>query len=290
MLNKFIKLVEVGPRDGLQNEKSTVSTADKIVLTDLLSETGFMLIEATSFVSPKWVPQLADASEVMAGITRADNVRYMALTPNIPGFERARAAGVDEIAVFAAASETFSQKNINCTIEESLNRFIPVINAAKAEGIAVRGYISTVVHCPYEGAIAPEPVLPIAEQLLEMGCYEISLGDTTGQGTPQTVSALLSHLTKALPPALLAGHFHDTNHQAVANVMTSLDFGLRCFDSAVSGLGGCPYAPGAKGNVSTRAVAEALHKEGWQTDLDMAKLTQAESHITSLNLLQAHSS
>jgi hydroxymethylglutaryl-CoA lyase len=290
MLNKIIKLVEVGPRDGLQNEKSTVSTADKIILTDLLSETGFMLIEATSFVSPKWVPQLADASEVMAGITRADNVRYIALTPNIQGFERARAAGVDEIAVFAAASETFSQKNINCTIEESLNRFIPVINAAKAEGIAVRGYISTVVHCPYEGAIAPEPVLPIAEQLLEMGCYEISLGDTTGQGTPQTVSALLSHLTKALPAALLAGHFHDTNHQAVANVMTSLDFGLRCFDSAVSGLGGCPYAPGAKGNVSTRAVAEALHKEGWQTDLDMAKLTQAESHITSLNLLQAHSS
>ena len=290
MLNKFIKLVEVGPRDGLQNEKSTVSTADKIILTDLLSETGFMLIEATSFVSPKWVPQLADASEVMAGITRVDNARYIALTPNIQGFERARAAGVDEIAVFAAASETFSQKNINCTIEESLNRFIPVINAAKAEGIAVRGYISTVVHCPYEGAIAPEPVLPIAEQLLEMGCYEISLGDTTGQGTPQTVSALLSHLTKALPPAQLAGHFHDTNHQAVANVMTSLDFGLRCFDSAVSGLGGCPYAPGAKGNVSTRAVAEALHKEGWQTDLDMAKLTQAESHITSLNLLQAHSS
>ena len=290
MLNKFIKLVEVGPRDGLQNEKSTVSTADKIILTDLLSETGFMLIEATSFVSPKWVPQLADASEVMAGITRADNVRYIALTPNIQGFERARAAGVDEIAVFAAASETFSQKNINCTIEESLNRFIPVINAAKAEGIAVRGYISTVVHCPYEGAIAPGPVLPIAEQLLEMGCYEISLGDTTGQGTPQTVSALLSHLTKALPPALLAGHFHDTNPQAVANVMTSLDFGLRCFDSAVSGLGGCPYAPGAKGNVSTRALAEALHKEGWQTDLDMAKLRQAESHITSLNLLQAHSS
>ena len=286
MNDKFVKLVEVGPRDGLQNEKSAISSADKITLIDKLSQSGFELVEATSFVSPKWVPQLADAADVMRGIERPHKVRYIALTPNMRGFERALEAGVDEIAVFGAASPTFSQKNINCSIDESLTRFTPVVEAAQAEGIGVRGYISTVVHCPYEGAVLPHAVLPIAEKLLEMGCYEISLGDTTGHGTPQTVSALLKHLTAALPPTLLAGHFHDTNHQAVANVLTSLDYGLRCFDSAVSGLGGCPFAPGAKGNVSTRAVAEAVHKEGWKTGIDMNKLAIAEAHITSLNLQQ----
>ena len=286
MNNKFVKLVEVGPRDGLQNEKSSVSAADKITLIDKLSESGFELVEATSFVSPKWVPQLADAADVMSGIMRPPKVRYIVLTPNMRGFERALEAGVDEIAVFGAASQTFSQKNINCSIEEGLTRFAPVVEAAQAENISVRGYISTVVHCPYEGAVLPHAVLPIAEKLLEMGCYEISLGDTTGHGTPQTVAALLQHLTASLPPTLLAGHFHDTNHQAVANVLTSLDYGLRVFDSAVSGLGGCPFAPGAKGNVSTRAVADAIHKEGWNTGIDLEKLAIAEAHITGLNLQQ----
>ena len=243
---RTVELVEVGPRDGLQNEKTQIPTAQKIKLVDSLSEAGFGLIEATSFVSPKWVPQLGDAAEVMAGIQRKENVRYIVLTPNKRGFDEALAAGVDEVAVFGAATEGFSQHNINCSVAESLDRFRPVVAEALAAGVRVRGYISVVVHCPYEGAVAPDPVLRLAEELLVMGCYEVSLGDTTGQGTTDSIAGLLDRLCAELPAAKLAGHFHDTNHQAISNVNIALSYGLRRFDSAIAGLGGCPYAPGAK--------------------------------------------
>ena len=282
-----VELVEVGPRDGLQNEKSLIPTAQKIKLVDSLSEAGFRLIEATSFVSPKWVPQLGDAAEVMAGIQRKEDVRYIVLTPNKRGLDDALAAGIDEIAVFGAATEGFSQHNINCSVAESLERFRPVVADALAAGVQVRGYISVVVHCPYEGAVAPEPVLRLAEALLAMGCYEVSLGDTTGQGTADTVCSLLDRLCAELPADRLAGHFHDTNHQAIANVMHALDYGLRRFDSAISGLGGCPYAPGAKGNVNTKALHDALAEAGWQTGLDRDKLTDAEQIVTAMGLNKA---
>lgn len=274
-----VRIYEVGPRDGLQNEKAIIPTEKKIALIDLLSLTGFEKIEATSFVSPKWVPQLADAEEVLAGIMRAPGVTYAALTPNMKGFERALAARADEVAIFGAASETFSQKNINCSIAESLERFGPIMDAAKAAGIPVRGYISCVAGCPYEGDIAPAAVRDVAERLLAMGCYEISLGDTIGKGTPETISAMLKAVLEAVPADKLAGHYHDTDNRALDNVRASLECGLRVFDSAVGGLGGCPYAPGAKGNVSTTALAHMLEAEGWRTGLDFEKLAAAEAYL-----------
>jgi hydroxymethylglutaryl-CoA lyase len=275
------RIYEVGPRDGLQNEKVIIPTEKKIALIDLLSDAGFDRIEATSFVSPKWVPQLADAEAVLAGIRRAEGVRYAALTPNLKGFERALAAGADEVAIFGAASETFSRKNTNCSITESFERFVPIMEAAAEGGIPVRGYVSTVVACPYEGDIEPSAVRHVAERLLAMGCYEISLGDTIGAGTPDTISAMVDEVLKAVPADKLAGHYHDTGDRALANVKASLALGLRTFDSAIGGLGGCPYAPGAKGNVSTIPLAEMLEAEGYDTGLDTEKLRLAQAFLTA---------
>ena len=284
MQDKTIHLYEVGPRDGLQNEPENIATNDKIALINSLNEVGFSLIEATSFVSAKWVPQLGDAAEVMAGIARKQGIRYAALTPNMRGYEDARKSRMDEVAVFGAATQSFSQKNINCSIPESLARFRPVVAATLQDGIAARGYISVVVHCPYEGKVAPLAVLEMAEALLEMGCYEISLGDTTGHATPETVSALLDVLVPRLNPDILVGHFHDTRNRAIENVMTCLDYGLRKFDSSVGGLGGCPFAPGAKGNVSTSLLHDALVAAGWHTGLDRTALRKSEELVTKMGL------
>ena len=276
---EFVTIYEVGPRDGLQNEKEIVPTADKIALIDLLSDAGFRKIEATSFVSPKWVPQMADAAEVMAGIRRRPGVTYGVLTPNMKGFEAALAAGADEVAIFASASETFSQKNINCSIEESFARFAPVLGAARAAGIPVRGYVSCVVACPYEGPVAPEAVRAVAERLMAAGCHEVSLGDTIGAGVPETITAMLEAVLQAVPAERLAGHYHDTGNRALANVEASLALGLRTFDSAVGGLGGCPYAPGAKGNVATGALVDLLSAKGFETGIDREKLFAAEAFM-----------
>jgi len=269
------EIFEMGPRDGLQNEKRRIPAAEKIALVDLLSRAGFRRIEVTSFVSPKWVPQLADAAEVMAGITRAPGISYAVLTPNMKGYEGARAARADEVAIFASASEGFSRANLNAGIAESLERFAPVAAAARADGIPVRGYVSVVTDCPYDGPTPPANVARVAAALRDLGCYEISLGDTIGQGRPETVDAMLSAVLQELPPERLAGHFHDTAGRALANVDASLARGLRVFDAAVGGLGGCPYAPGAKGNVATEAVAAHLAARGYQTGLDPAVIDSA---------------
>ncbi|MFC3165931.1 hydroxymethylglutaryl-CoA lyase [Ciceribacter thiooxidans] len=276
---EFVTVYEVGPRDGLQNEREIIPVADKITLVDYLSEAGFRKIEVTSFVSPKWVPQLADAAEVLAGIVRQPGVVYSALTPNLKGLEAALAAKVDEVAVFASASETFSQRNINCSIAESFERFAPVMEAAKVAGVPVRGYVSCVVACPYEGSVVPEAVRLVAERLVGLGCREISLGDTIGAGTPDTVSAMLDEVLRSVPVQQLAGHFHDTGDRALANVEAALDRGLRTFDSAVGGLGGCPYAPGAKGNVATGPLLDLLERRGFETGIDPEKLKRAEAFI-----------
>ena len=276
-----VTLYEVGPRDGLQNEPGFVPTATKISLIDLLSETGLTRIEATSFVSPKWVPQMADAAAVMAGIRRAPGVRYAALTPNLMGFEAARAAGADEVAIFASASEGFSRHNINATITESLARFAPVAAAARAARLPLRGYVSCIVECPYDGPVAPASVAAVTDALLALGCYEVSLGDTIGRGTPESIDRLLAHLTATIDPARLAGHFHDTGGTALANVAAALARGLRTFDSAIGGLGGCPYAPGARGNVSTVPLARMLEARGWDTGLDLAALERAEAFMAT---------
>lgn len=277
-----VRIYEVGPRDGLQNEKAIVPTQTKIALIDLLSQAGFSHIEATSFVPAKWVPQMADATEVLNGINRAQGVSYAALTPNIIGYEKALAAKADEVAIFGAASETFSQKNINCTIAESIERFIPIVERARADGIPVRGYVSCVVGCPYEGDIAPEAVAQIAAKLFELGCYEISLGDTIGAGTPEKIIAMLNAVKQHVPVDKLAGHYHDTNGNALDNVKASLNEGLRNFDSAIGGLGGCPYAPGAKGNVSTVKLAHMLEHEHYHTGLNFDILAKAEALISTL--------
>jgi hydroxymethylglutaryl-CoA lyase len=274
-----VTIYEVGPRDGLQNEKEIVATSDKITLIDMLSDAGFTKIEATSFVSPKWVPQMGDAADVMAGIKRMPGVTYGALTPNMKGFEAALAARVDEVAIFASASETFSQKNINCSIGESFARFAALMAAARDVGIPVRGYVSCVVACPYEGPIGAEAVLAVAERLVEIGCHEVSLGDTIGAGTPDTISRMLEQVLKFIPAEQLAGHYHDTGNRALANVEASLALGLRTFDSAVGGLGGCPYAPGAKGNVATGALVDLLHAGGFETGIDRQKLADAEAFM-----------
>ncbi len=277
-----VEIFEVGPRDGLQNEKRPIAVADKIRLVDMLSECGFRRIEVASFVSPKWVPQMADSDKVLAGIRRAPGVRYGALTPNMRGFEGARAARADEIAIFGAASEGFSRANINCSIAESLDRFRPVVEAARAVDIPVRGYVSCVTDCPYDGPTPPAKVAEVARALFEMGCYEISLGDTIGRGTPESVTAMLKAVLDEVPADRLAGHFHDTAGRALANIEASLELGLRVFDAAVGGLGGCPYAPGAAGNVATEAVDARLRALGVKTGLDAAKLAASARFARSL--------
>ncbi|TRD22658.1 hydroxymethylglutaryl-CoA lyase [Palleronia caenipelagi] len=277
-----VTLVEMGPRDGLQNEPAPVTTADKIRLVDALSGCGFTRIEVTSFVSPKWVPQMADAAEVMAGIARADGVEYSALTPNLRGLEAAMQAGVDAVAVFGSASEGFSQANINCSVEESLSRFAPVVANAVEAGIKVRGYVSCVTDCPYDGPVQPKAVARVAAALSRMGCHEISLGDTIGKGKPETVSAMLDAVMGAVPTERLAGHFHDTDGRALENIAVCLERGVRVFDSAIGGLGGCPYAPGAKGNVATEAVAAMLAERGYDTGLVPDKLRDAATVARSL--------
>ena len=277
-----VTLYEVSPRDGLQNEARQVPTADKIRLVDQLSACGFSHIEVTSFVSPKWVPQMADAAEVLAGIVRRPGISYAVLTPNLQGLERALIAKADEVAVFASASESFSQKNINCSIAESLDRFRPVLERARAKGVPVRGYVSCVTDCPYEGPVAPDAVAEVAQALHQMGCHQISLGDTIGHGTPDTIGRMLDAVLSVLPTDKLAGHYHDTRGTALRNIATSLDKGLRIFDASVGGLGGCPYAPGAKGNVATEAVVAFLHSEGFATGLDPDRLAEAARFAQSL--------
>ena len=270
-----VEIFEVGPRDGLQNEKRPIATADKIALIDCLSRAGFQRIEVASFVSPKWVPQMADSAQVLAGITRAPGVSYAALTPNMRGYEGAKAARADEIAIFASASEGFSKANINATIEESISRFVPVAQAAQADGIPVRGYISCVTDCPFDGPTPPFEVARVAATLRNIGCYEISLGDTIGQGRPESIDAMLAAVLEVCAPEELAGHFHDTAGRALANIEVSLARGVRVFDAAVGGLGGCPYAPGAEGNVATEAVAARVADLGYETGLDMDVIAKA---------------
>ncbi|MFD1509018.1 hydroxymethylglutaryl-CoA lyase [Lacimonas salitolerans] len=267
-MDEKVEIFEVGPRDGLQNEARPIPTADKIALVDCLSKAGFARIEVASFVSPKWVPQMADSGEVLAGITRAPGVRYAALTPNIKGLERAIAARADEVAIFGSASEGFSRANINASIAESLERFGPVAEAARKVGLPVRGYISCVSDCPYDGPTDPAQVAQVAARLDAMGCYEISLGDTIGQATPERIGAMLDAVLEVVPAVRLAGHFHDTGGRALENIEASLARGLRVFDAAVGGLGGCPYAPGAAGNVATEAVLDRLEALGFEPGLD----------------------
>ncbi len=281
-MTEQVTIFEMGPRDGLQNEKRLIPTDDKVRLVDRLSDCGLTKIEVTSFVSPKWVPQMADAADVMAGIRRARDVTYSALTPNMRGLEGAIEAKSDEVAVFASASEGFSQANINCSIDESLARFAPVMEAAKSVGTPVRGYVSCVISCPYDGDIAPDQVASVTEKLLEMGCYEVSLGDTIGVGTPESLTSLLDVLRNRFAAGQLAGHFHDTNGQACDNIKVALGYGLRTFDTAVAGLGGCPYAPGAQGNVATEQVVAMLHEMGFDTGVDLDRLTQVADFARGL--------
>lgn len=270
-----VEIFEVGPRDGLQNEARLIPVAEKIALVDCLSQAGFRRIECASFVSPKWVPQMADSAQVLAGITRREGVSYAALTPNMRGFEDAVAAGADEVAIFGSASEGFSKANINATIEESLERFRPVAAAALERGVPVRGYVSCVVECPYDGPVAPASVARVVAALRDMGCYEVSLGDTIGRATPDGIDAMLTAVLQEMPAGQLAGHYHDTSGRACDNVEASLMHGLRVFDAAVGGLGGCPYAPGAAGNVATEAVAERLSTLGYDHGLDMDMVAKA---------------
>ncbi|GGZ97533.1 hydroxymethylglutaryl-CoA lyase [Arenicella chitinivorans] len=277
-----VTIVEVGPRDGLQNEATLISVADKVALIEQLANAGLRKIEAGSFVSPKWVPQMADSGAVFDQLKRKPGVAYTALTPNMRGFEAAVAARADEVAVFGAASEAFSQKNINCSIEESIARFEPVMAAAKAAGIPVRGYVSCVVDCPYDGAIDPQQVTRVAKQLLALGCYEISLGDTIGTGTPNTIRRMLNAVLEEVPAAQLAIHCHDTYGQAIANIHTALELGIRTVDSSVGGLGGCPYAKGAAGNVATEDVVYLTHGLGFATGVDLPKLVETSHNIAKI--------
>lgn len=279
-LPKFVRMVEVGPRDGLQNEKSMVPTAVKVELVDRLSDAGLGVVEAASFVSPKWVPQMGDSAEVLAGIARKPGVRYAALTPNLKGLEGALAARADEVAVFGAASESFSQKNINCSIAESLDRFAPVMERAKAAGVPVRGYVSCVLGCPYEGEIEPKAVADVAERLFAMGCYEISLGDTIGTGTPTKAQTMIAAVAERVPVEKIAVHFHDTYGQALANILAALQMGVAVVDSSVAGLGGCPYAKGASGNVASEDVLYMLNGLGIETGVDLDRLIAAGAFIS----------
>ena len=281
-MSDFVTIFEMGPRDGLQNEKVFVPTEDKIALVDRLSACGFRKIEVTSFVSPKWVPQMADAREVMEGIHRHPAVTYTALTPNVKGYNAAKQVSVDEVAVFGSASEGFSTKNINCSVAESIERFKPLIEKAHQDEMPVRGYISCVTDCPYDGPTPPEKVAWIAKLLFDLGCYEISLGDTIGAGTPETIGRMLEAVLAEVPAAKLAGHYHDTKSRALNNIEVSLEKGLRTFDAAIGGLGGCPYAPGAKGNVATEGVARLLAGRGFETGLDLTKLEEVADYARSL--------
>jgi isopropylmalate/homocitrate/citramalate synthase len=280
-LPQAARIVDVGPRDGLQNEPGVVLASVKIALIERLADAGLSVVEAAAFVSPTWVPQMADASEVLKGIRRRDGVCYPVLTPNLKGLGAAVAAGAKDVAIFAAASETFSQKNINCSIAESLARFEPVVAAAQALEIRVRGYVSCVVGCPYEGGVSPVKVADVARALMDLGCYEISLGDTIGIGTPGSVRRMLEAVAREVPATMLAGHFHDTWGMAVANVYAALEFGVSVFDSSVAGLGGCPYAKGASGNVATEDVVYLLNGLGIQTGIDLDKVVEAGEFISS---------
>ena len=277
-----VTIFEMAPRDGLQNEKAAIATADKIRLVNMLSDCGFTKIEVTSFVSPKWVPRMADAAEVLTGITRRVGTSYAALTPNMRGLDGAIAAGADEVAIFGAASEGFSRANINCSIDESLERFRPVAAAAQEAGLRVRGYISCVTDCPYDGETKPGAVARVAEELSTVGCYEISLGDTIGHGTPERIDAMLGAVLDVVPADKLAGHYHDTKGRALENIEVSLERGLRVFDASVGGLGGCPYAPGAKGNVATERVLDLLSAKGFETGIDPARLAEAANFAKTL--------
>ena len=277
-----VRIVEVGPRDGLQNEKTIIATADKIALIDRLSATGLRSIEATSFVSPKWVPQLADAAEVYSDIHKQPGVSYPVLVPNEQGYERARAVGVEEIAVFTAASEAFNQRNINASIDESLARFAPVMERAKADGVKVRGYVSTVLGCPYQGEVPLADVVRVARALHAMGCYEVSLGDTIGVGTPGKARAMLKAVAAEVPMSALAIHFHDTYGQALSNILACLEEGVAVVDSAVSGTGGCPYAKGASGNVASEDVVYMLHGLGIGTGIDLDRLAETGRWLAAL--------
>ena len=281
MLPARVRMVEVGPRDGLQNEPGTVPTAVKVALIEQLAEAGMPAVEATAFVSPKWVPQMADHAAVMAAIRKKPGVSYPVLVPNMKGLEAALAAGVGEIAVFGAASESFSRKNINCSITESLARFAPVAAAARDKGLRVRGYISCVIDCPYEGAITPQAVTAVARALRDMGCYEISLGDTIGTGTPARVQAMINAVSTVVPAAELAVHCHDTYGQALANIYAALQLGVATVDSSVAGLGGCPYAKGASGNVASEDVVYMLDGLGIETGVDLERLCLAGQFICS---------
>jgi len=278
----FVRLVEVGPRDGLQNEPCEVPTEVKIELIERLADAGLPAVEATAFVSPKWVPQMADHTEVLERIRRKPGVSYPVLTPNLKGFEAARAAGATEVAIFGAASEAFSKKNINCSIAESLERFKPVVDAAKKEKIRVRGYVSCVLGCPYEGEINPERVADVAGALYEMGCYEVSLGDTIGTGTPGRTKAMIEACARRVPLEKLAGHYHDTYGQALANIYASLEMGVATFDASIAGLGGCPYAAGASGNVATEDVVYMLNGLGVRTGVDLDRLVDIGAWICGI--------
>jgi len=278
-LPRKVRIVEVGPRDGLQNEARRVPTEVKIELIHRLADAGLPSVEATAFVSPEWVPQMADNAQVLAGMRRKPGVAYPVLVPNLKGFEAARAAGAGEVAVFGAASETFSRKNINCSIAQSLERFAPVVKAARESKMRVRGYISCVAGCPYEGEVKPQAVAAVAEKLYKMGCYEISLGDTIGVGTPGRIRAVIETVAKRVPIGRLAGHYHDTYGQALANIYASLEAGVKTFDSSVAGLGGCPYAKGATGNVATEDVVYMLDGLGIETGVDLMKILRTGQFI-----------
>ena len=282
MIAKKIQIVEVGPRDGLQNEKEWVRTETKIALIEKLAEAGITKIETASFVSPKWVPQMRDAFEVLSGIERRHGVTYSVLTPNLKGFERALEAGTTEVAVFGAASEAFSQKNINCSISESVERFRPVVAAAQKNRIRVRGYISCVLGCPYQGEVRVDMVVNLAAQMSEMGCSEISLGDTIGIGTPMQAKNMMESVAEKVPLSNLALHFHDTRGQALANIYACLELGVSVIDASVSGLGGCPYAKGAAGNVATEEVVYMLHGMGIETGIDLEKLIETGRFISDV--------
>ncbi len=281
-MDKKINIFEVGPRDGLQNIKNEIPINRKIELINILSATGIKKIECGSFVSAKWVPQMKGTDKIFQEISRKFGVKYTALTPNLKGFENAMDAQVDEIAVFAAASETFSQKNVNCSIEESLERFQDIFKQASEKKMPVRGYVSCIVECPYEGKVSPEKVLKVAAQLLDMGCYEVSLGDTIGKGTPKTIEELLKVLCSELDQDKLAGHFHDTSDTAIRNVEVGLKYGLSTFDSAAGGLGGCPYAPGAKGNLNTHSLINAFGINSFNENIDLEKIKFAETYIDKI--------
>ena len=280
-MSEFVRIVEVGPRDGLQNEKAIVPAATKIALIDRLSAAGNRSVEATSFVSPKWIPQLADAAEVYAGIQKHEGVDYPVLVPNLQGYERALAVGVREVAVFTAASEAFNRKNINATIDESIERFVPILERARNDGVKVRGYVSTVLGCPYQGEVDVRDVVRVAKRIHELGCYEVSLGDTIGIGTAAKARAMLRAVAAEVPMGALAVHFHDTRGQALANVFACVEAGVRVVDASVAGLGGCPYANGATGNVATEDVVYLLHGMGFATGIDLDALVATGQWISA---------